>query len=72
MPASASPEGGRAPANPSEQTERPQERSPGLKDGSVVDEAVDDTFPASDPPAWTTGVEGSTPDEEPPKERTRP
>jgi hypothetical protein len=71
MPASASPEG-RQPADPPEQTERPQERSPGLKDGSVVDEAADDTFPASDPPAWTTGAEGSTADEEPPKERTRP
>jgi hypothetical protein len=41
----------------------PQEKEPGLKEGSVVDEYIDDSFPASDPPSFTPGTGSGRPDD---------
>jgi hypothetical protein len=42
----------------------PQEKEPGLKEDSVVDEYIDDSFPASDPPSFTPGTGSGKPDED--------
>ena len=39
---------------PAGSKQRPAERPDHPRDEALVDETVDDSFPASDPPAWTS------------------
>ena len=46
-----------------QQDQQARERPDHPRDESLVDETVDDSFPASDPPAWTSETGAGKPKE---------